>query len=673
MWSRVLVSVMLCSKLSNKIDYINKKILPKHDCVVLLETHIFKEDLGLYLEAFPGFEVMIDGDSKSKVYTDYRYYKETEELNNNKDSNTLFFNINEHSVQATKGVMLLLCKGTNKLFTRKFVIPEGRSITLQTTDYTSHLNTMYHFIYAPSQHQEATNFWDACQKALNNTNSTSHWIIGDLNSHLNKYDTTKGTTNPTKALKHIIKKWALVDFWRCYSKHNATSTTPTFIRPNIMSTSEINSSRIDYFLGPPDHLPLIKSINIEDFNKNISADHCAITCTIQLPSEHLTKFKRIKPGKTMSYNLPESAKSDEFKAYAKEVIKNLRHTNIDHLIELDNWTYTHTDEAFNTLLSAIEYSAKETFGVKYKRPGVSKPNIENNSEIYQMNKYISKLTRAVMSRKLALQERTIPKAIYKLSKLPFSNITNLINELDPISPNYKTQMKNLIAMCNTAIYNTKLNINTAETRIKNNYISKCVEQIRESCNSIRPSKFFAKCVPSSIYPNQQLHAVNTINPITLQKDISADGETVRSTTVKIWKGIMSSKGTKPTNRPSHLFTGHSFQAAKLKITNNSDLLLQTILGEEVKQTLKKLANHKQAGPDRLPNECFKHLADNEYICNIIAQILTEFLHGAPLPQSWKNSNLFLIYKNGDANDPNNYCPIALLNSFNKIYTALINE
>ena len=119
--------------------------------------------------------------------------------------------------------------------------------------------------------------------------------------------------------------------------------------------------------------------------------------------------------------------------------KNLRKTDINTLMDLDNWTHTHTKLAFNTLITVIENSAKEVFGVKYKRPGAAKPNFEEDGDILKMNKHITKLTRAILCHKQAIKHKYIPKAITKLTKLPFSNINNLVNMLEPLNPTTKNR------------------------------------------------------------------------------------------------------------------------------------------------------------------------------------------------------------------------------------------
>ena len=85
-----------------------------------------------------------------------------------------------------------------------------------------------------------------------------------------------------------------------------------------------------------------------------------------------------------------------------------------------------------------------------------------------------------------------------------------------------------------------------------------------------------------------------------------------------------------------------------------------------------MANGKQPGPDRLPNEMLKALSESKEFCQIIAKLFTACIHSGMLPNDWKLSSIFLVFKTGNPADPVNYRPIALLNSTNKLFTTLIN-
>ena len=87
--------------------------------------------------------------------------------------------------------------------------------------------------------------------------------------------------------------------------------------------------------------------------------------------------------------------------------------------------------------------------------------------------------------------------------------------------------------------------------------------------------------------------------------------------------------------------------------------------------MKFLKNSKQPGPDRIPNEIFKWIQECDTAFAILLKILNTILEKNWIPSTWKESLIYLIYKSDNPSNPLNYRPIALLNSFYKIYTALI--
>lgn len=67
------------------------------------------------------------------------------------------------------------------------------------------------------------------------------------------------------------------------------------------------------------------------------------------------------------------------------------------------------------------------------------------------------------------------------------------------------------------------------------------------------------------------------------------------------------------------------------------------------------------------------MANRGTLCPILASIFSTFISSDTIPQEWHCSNIFLIYKSDDAANPNNYHPIALLNTLNKLFACLINK
>ena len=55
-----------------------------------------------------------------------------------------------------------------------------------------------------------------------------------------------------------------------------------------------------------------------------------------------------------------------------------------------------------------------------------------------------------------------------------------------------------------------------------------------------------------------------------------------------------------------------------------------------------------------------------------ATLLNACFQHSVIPDEWRKCSIYLVYKSGEASDPMNYRPIALLNTSYKIFTSLLN-
>ena len=88
--------------------------------------------------------------------------------------------------------------------------------------------------------------------------------------------------------------------------------------------------------------------------------------------------------------------------------------------------------------------------------------------------------------------------------------------------------------------------------------------------------------------------------------------------------------------------------------------------QELEKCLKKVSNHKTAGPDNIPSIIWKHLLFHKellYFCN-------ETFQGNK-PSSFSISCMFTIAKKGDLQEPTNYRGITLSAIASKIYNSLL--
>ena len=93
---------------------------------------------------------------------------------------------------------------------------------------------------------------------------------------------------------------------------------------------------------------------------------------------------------------------------------------------------------------------------------------------------------------------------------------------------------------------------------------------------------------------------------------------------------------------------------------------------ELSDVIKQLRKAKAPGPDNIRNELVLLL---DYIGEQqLLEMFNECFSSATVPQEWKEALIVSIYKGkGSDSDPANYRPISLLNTFYKIYAALLQK
>ena len=145
---------------------------------------------------------------------------------------------------------------------------------------------------------------------------------------------------------------------------------------------------------------------------------------------------------------------------------------------------------------------------------------------------------------------------------------------------------------------------------------------------------------------------------------------------KCWEKILSSKKEAPPRHddtPNYAVQNPDLDTARSNILGKDLELCTRVTPEEVQNVMDHLSNNKQPGPDRRPNELLKMASGGPHFSPVVASIFSTFINVGVIPEEWHDSCTFLIYKSGDAADPTNYRPIALLNTFNKAFTSVINN
>jgi hypothetical protein len=87
------------------------------------------------------------------------------------------------------------------------------------------------------------------------------------------------------------------------------------------------------------------------------------------------------------------------------------------------------------------------------------------------------------------------------------------------------------------------------------------------------------------------------------------------------------------------------------------------------EALRRMPNHKVAGPDEVPGLVFKHMPLIVHEARLLL-FQPRHLRGLP-PLSWLQNHAILLYKKGDQTRLYNYRSIPLANALYKLWTTCI--
>lgn len=122
------------------------------------------------------------------------------------------------------------------------------------------------------------------------------------------------------------------------------------------------------------------------------------------------------------------------------------------------------------------------------------------------------------------------------------------------------------------------------------------------------------------------------------------------------------------NIVNSLFPKHDTREEHREAEQNPAVIMFT--EEELKNAARRLQNKKAPGPDGIPVEVMKEIANNRpgLLLNMYNTCLTE----GSFPKAWKEQKLVLISKGkGDPNSPSSYRPLCMLDTAGKLLERLL--
>lgn len=97
--------------------------------------------------------------------------------------------------------------------------------------------------------------------------------------------------------------------------------------------------------------------------------------------------------------------------------------------------------------------------------------------------------------------------------------------------------------------------------------------------------------------------------------------------------------------------------------------------EEISDAIDHLALGKATGSDRITGEMLRLVRQaNPGFAKLLTAVCNDaFIHGAPMPDSWRQSNMILLHKKGDRLEISNYRPVSLIQCIYKVYATVLNN
>ena len=542
---------------------------------------------------------------------------------------------------------MLIKKELKGFFSESLIIPENRGITLHSPCLNNGQNTYLHFIYGPPNFREAETFWEKTRKNISKKvkPGNTHYIIGDLNIHMNKeLDTNSGSNQrKPKAFKDLYNELGLIDTYRKYNKRRKGYT---FFR--VEEEGNLVKSRVDYVLAPQESQDWQSPV-IYNNTMKISKDHRPIGITINMTMKRrgAKRIEGIKIKRMKIKNIEE-----ETKQKIKEETTISMDKEWDLWLKKDDMTIN-LEEIYQKYQNLIWEVAEKTLTVTEKKNNNYMETPKRDTKLEEIEKQYGYMVKALLTIPLSVQRGKLNKSIIKINKL--KEEYGYIYELDENYMNIDPHLEKLRKHLKDKLKIIRKDIEGIKKKLTGEFIQKRVNEIQ--LNRVdNPGKFFARAQPDSVFRSQQVWTVEyeeTERIDNSEKKIKVSSsvpEIVKREVKNAWEKIFTTKKQKNKNT-NEAFLTRKFIKRREKILNKDQKLIKEITEEEVKETINQLSNGTACGPDNIPNEIIKYMSKSNQFLKLITKILNICIKQKKIPEMWKKSNIYTIYKKENPNNP----------------------
>jgi len=524
-------------------------------------------------------------------------------------------------------------------------IPRSKSARIRLTQV---LTVDIHLIYGPPDQREKTEYWKKWKRYLKANPPERTILIGDFNETIdpNLDRITKNEDKPNHDHHHLtelINTTGLIDLYRFTHNDKRRFTYHRFYQDGTTS-----HSRIDHIIVGSE-IADKAGMKIHTHDRGLSPDHSAISADFKIEVENKKLKDRVDPEeiKITRVNLKEL--KEKKGQYISLLHDELRNDPI--MTNPDTPAHTLSDTLSETLIRVATLAA----GTKEKTIN-GKPATSENKKTDRLRGYLKRLSKAIASASRLQQGQTPTKKIRKLESNP-----EAYREPPPIDGDWKNWITRTMETQSKVI----AEINRIQTEITRKRIKDKVERLLKS-ERTDTKLFFRKAKP---YTNKG--GLATVQ--TQEGTRTGNPEKVKLEVRRVWSNEFKRK-----DLPWDGEKGW-WKNPKIKQIRDEVQRTDTTNGDFTKEEIENYLNErgteeKSPGPDDIPIELYA-LA-SEIVAPYLARIFNNIKNGQDIPEPWRRSKIYLIYKDGtnsSEENPLDYRPISLLCTGYKILTALIDK
>ena len=108
----------------------------------------------------------------------------------------------------------------------------------------------------------------------------------------------------------------------------------------------------------------------------------------------------------------------------------------------------------------------------------------------------------------------------------------------------------------------------------------------------------------------------------------------------------------------------------LQDSASNSFFLKPATEKEVISVINKMKTNKSTGPNSISTHILK--ISNQIICKPLTYLINLYFSNGIFPGLLKTSNVIPIFKRGENQDYNNYCPISLISNLSKLMQKIVH-